>query len=275
MEDREGMRRLRRHDRRWLPPGVDHRGRRSEVVDESAGGVNAELARRTRCEQLTFLDGRRKYVCAAFGSQSGDEEASWMRTANYTEYGSLRAGKRMGRSGLSMLLEVFGRSGRGERGDGGGACGSFVVGCLATAVRIAALLLSRSLCEGAWPVLQALSICTVPLGPLKQLVSAVDSKLGQLRGLKCLLLKESAFLWDFFFLVMSMFLFLGIAGASRGCQESCGADSRASVGHHSCSADCPVVFAECVSHTQVLEASSPDLLPVVTLLLLFLCFGFQ
>jgi hypothetical protein len=41
---------------------------------------------------------------------------------------------------------------------------------LATAVRIAALLLSRSLCEGAWPVLQALSLCALPFGALKQLV---------------------------------------------------------------------------------------------------------
>ncbi|KAG0609237.1 hypothetical protein M758_8G168900 [Ceratodon purpureus] len=167
MEDREGMKRLRRNDRRLLPPQVGRKGV-EDVVDEDTGRENADLARRTRCEQLTFLDGRKKYVCAAFANHDWDE-VPLMRTANYTEYGTLRAGRRKGRTGLSMLLEVF--AGKNEKGrrDGGSGRGSVVVGCLATAVRIGVLLLSRSLCEGAWPVLQALSLCTVPFGALKQL----------------------------------------------------------------------------------------------------------
>ena len=174
MEDTEGMRRLRRHDRRLLPP-VGRRVEGWEVVDEDAGRENAELARRTRCEQLTFLEGRHKYVCAAFGSQRDADDIPWLRTANYTEYGSLRAGKRRGKSGLSMLVEVFAGKERPKRQgettrDAERSPGPLLVGCLATAARIAALLLSRSLCENAWPVLQALSICTVPFGALKKLV---------------------------------------------------------------------------------------------------------
>jgi len=166
MHDREGMARLRRHDRRLLPPPL------FPVPDEPyySGCENADLARRTCCEQLTCLDGRRKYVCAAFASP--DEAIPFLRAANYTEYGSLRAGKRKGSSVLSVLLDVFAReensTKRRDRVSGGQR--SFVVGCVSAVVRIAALLLSRSLCEGAWPVMQLLSICTVPFGALKQLV---------------------------------------------------------------------------------------------------------
>lgn len=162
MEDREGMARLRRHDRRLLPP----------VQKQFSGeDEDADLARRTSCEQLTFLDGRRKYVCASFASH--EREIPFLRTANYTEYGFLRAGKRKGSSVLSVLSDVFARdesNWASERRDRVSGRGSFVVGCVTTVVRIAALLLSRSLCEGAWPVMQVLSICSVPFGALKQLV---------------------------------------------------------------------------------------------------------
>lgn len=172
MEDREGMLRLRRHNRRLLP----QHGR--EAVKDDVGRENVELARRTCCEQLTFLDGRRKYVCASFGGLG--HEASLLRTGKNREYGSLRAGKREGVTVLRQLLEVFTKNDRtnGREGRRDGDCGgvSLVVGCLTTIVKIAALLLSRSLCEGAWPALQALSICTLPFGALKQLTLPMPAR---------------------------------------------------------------------------------------------------
>lgn len=166
------MLRLRRHNRRLLP----QHGR--EAVKDDVGRENVELARRTCCEQLTFLDGRRKYVCASFGGLG--HEASLLRTGKNREYGSLRAGKREGVTVLRQLLEVFTKNDRtnGREGRRDGDCGgvSLVVGCLTTIVKIAALLLSRSLCEGAWPALQALSICTLPFGALKQLTLPMPAR---------------------------------------------------------------------------------------------------
>lgn len=183
MQDRDGMARLRRHDRRLLPPP---RFSLQQEDPSHSGLENADLARRTSCEHLTFLDGRRKYVCAAFASH--DEEIPFLRSANYTEYGFLRAGKRMGDSLVSVLLDVFAREAesnstwrRRDRILSGR--GAFVVGCVTAVVKIAALLLSRSLLEGAWPVMQVLSICTVPFGALKQVVSQENLKLGQFQGM--------------------------------------------------------------------------------------------
>lgn len=160
------MSRLRRHNRRLLPP------RPPRVAQSLNGEDDDDLVSRTCCEQLTFLDGRRKYVCAAFGQS---EDNPLLSTPNHTDYGALRAGKRKGSSLLSVLLDVFNEGSSSPSARVSPTRGSLVAGCLTTVVRIAALLLSRSLCEGAWPALQVLSICTLPLGALKQLVSPCPS----------------------------------------------------------------------------------------------------
>lgn len=174
----EGSERLRRHHRRLLPSPAHERCSAGPIESDARGVVSGsafpgapDLAQRTNCEEITLLEGRRKYVCASLAHQAHDNPL--LRTATYSEFGLLRAGKRQGGSAVGNLLHVFMNLGRaGAQPDKRKAPGAriLVVGGLVMVVKIAALLLSRSLCAGAWPVMQLLSICTLPVGPIKLLV---------------------------------------------------------------------------------------------------------
>lgn len=175
MDDREGLGRLRRHHRRLLPwkGGMPQDGQTMQIRGEEGGsGEVADLAKRTCCEKITFMEGRRKYVCASLANHSYD--GSLLQTNSFSDFGLLRAGKRQGPSMLGNLLRVFGddhhRGGRVNNRRNFGGTGALIVGGLVVAAKVVALLLSRSLCGGAWPIMQVLSICTLPFGPLKQLV---------------------------------------------------------------------------------------------------------
>ena len=178
MDDREGLERLRRHHRRLLPweGGMPQEGATMQIVergeDEDSGEVG-DLAKRTCCENITFMEGRRKYVCASLANHSYD--GPLLQTNSFSDFGLLRAGKRQGPSMLGNLLKVFGddhhHGGRvNNRRNVSGGAGALIVGGVVVAAKVVALLLSRSLCGGAWPIMQVLSICTLPFGPLKQLV---------------------------------------------------------------------------------------------------------
>ncbi|CAM6044483.1 unnamed protein product [Sphagnum compactum] len=164
MEDKEGRERLRRHHRGLLP-------RPTQAPSMGSMAKSNGKSIQPLCEKIVLFEGRHKYVCAAVVEQSYHSPLLW--SSSYSELGLLRAGRRQGvSSALANLLQVFskGRNNVNQRDQSGVAnAGILVVGGLLTVAKFAVLLLSRSLCSGAWPYLQVLSICTLPIGPLKHL----------------------------------------------------------------------------------------------------------
>jgi len=165
MEDKEGRERLRRHHRGLLP-------RPTQAPSMGSMAKSNGKSVQPLCEKIVLFEGRRKYVCAAVVEQSYHSPLLW--SSSYSELGLLRAGRRQGvSSALANLLQAFskGRNNVNQQDQSGVAnAGILVVGGLLTVIKFAVLLLSRSLCSGAWPYLQVLSICTLPIGPLKHLV---------------------------------------------------------------------------------------------------------
>lgn len=112
------------------------------------------------------------------------------------------------------------------------------------------------------------------VGSFEQGNSRVDTISRQFSRIRLLCLTPVVFgiFWIFEFIwqwrCRRIDAILVFVGPSRASKEVDRADSRPSIGNNSRAANCAVVYAQCLSDTQVLETPSANLLPVLTLVLI-------